>query len=41
MTELWYVVGFAVAGVAFVFLVIGLSWLITHRNRGDEHKGRP
>ena len=41
MTELWYVVGFAIVGVAFVFLVIGLSWLITHRNRGDEHKGRP
>jgi len=41
MTELWYVVGFAVAGVSFVFLVIGASWLITHRNRGDEHKGRP
>ena len=41
MTELWYVVGFAIVGVGFIFLVIGLSWLITHRNRGDEHKGRP
>lgn len=41
MTGIWYVVGFAVAGVAFVFLVIALAWLITHRNRGDGHKGLP
>jgi NAD(P)H-quinone oxidoreductase subunit 3 len=41
MTELWYVVGFAFAGVSFVFLTIGASWLISHRVRGDEHKGRP
>ncbi|OGO54363.1 MAG: hypothetical protein A2V85_14340 [Chloroflexi bacterium RBG_16_72_14] len=41
MTGIWYVVGFAVAGVSFVFLTIGLSWLITHRTRGDRHKGYP
>ena len=32
MTGIWYVVGLAFAGVAFVFLVIGLAWLISHRN---------
>ncbi len=41
MTELWYVVGFAIAGVSFVFLTIGLAWLISHRTRGDQHKGYP
>ncbi len=41
LEQLWYVVGFAVAGVSFVFLTIGAAWLITHRNRGDEHKGLP
>ena len=41
MTELWYVVGFAIVGVGFVFLTISLAWLISHRSRGDEHKGRP
>jgi NADH-quinone oxidoreductase subunit A len=41
MTGIWYVVGLAFAGVAFVFLVIGLAWLISHRNRGDRHKGVP
>jgi NADH-quinone oxidoreductase subunit A len=39
MTGIWYVVGLALAGVAFVFLVIGLAWLISHRNRGDRHNG--
>jgi NADH-quinone oxidoreductase subunit A len=34
-------VGFAFAGVTFVFLTIGASWLLTHRNRGDVHKGLP
>jgi NADH-quinone oxidoreductase subunit A len=24
-----------------VFLVIGLAWLLTHRTRGDRHKGYP
>ncbi len=41
MTQLWYVVGFAVAGVSFVFLTIGLAWAISHRTKGDEHKGYP
>jgi NADH-quinone oxidoreductase subunit A len=41
MTGVWYVLGLAVAGVAFVFLVIGLAWLISHRTRGDRHKGLP
>ena len=40
-TGIWYVVGFAFAGVSFVFLTIGAAWLISHRNRGDEHKGLP
>ena len=41
MTGIWYVVGFAFAGVSFVFATIGAAWLISHRNRGDEHKGLP
>jgi len=41
LTGIWYIVGFAIAGVSFVFLTIGAAWLISHRNRGDEHKGLP
>ena len=41
MDGIWYVVGFAFAGVSFVFLTIGLAWVISHRNRGDVHKGLP
>ena len=41
MTGIWYVVGFALIGILFVFAVIGLAWLITHRTRGDAHKGYP
>ena len=41
MTGIWYVVGFAFAAVSFVFLTIGAAWLMSHRNRGDEHKGLP
>jgi NAD(P)H-quinone oxidoreductase subunit 3 len=41
VTELWYVVGFAFAGVSFVFLTIGAAWILSHRNRGDIHKGLP
>ena len=41
MEQLWYVVGFAFAGVSFVFLTIGAAWLVSHRNRGDVHKGLP
>ena len=39
--NLWYVVGFVIAGTLFVFGTIGLAWFITHRTRGDEHKGYP
>ena len=38
---LWYVLGFAFAGFTFVFLTIGASWFITHRHKGDRHKGLP
>ncbi len=42
MTQgLWYVVGFAFAGVTFVLLTIGASWLLSHRTKGDRHKGLP
>ena len=41
MEQLWYVVGFAFAVVTFVFLTIGAAWLVSHRNRGDVHKGLP
>ena len=41
MTQIWYLVGFAFAGVSFVFLTIGAAWLLTHRSRGDVHKGLP
>ena len=41
MTGIWYVVGFVIAGTLFVFGTIGLAWLISHRTRGDEHKGYP
>src|SRR5207244_1266175 len=41
LTNIWYIVGFMVAGVSFVFLTIGAAWLISHRNRGDAHKGLP
>ena len=41
MEALWYILGFAFAGVTFVFLTIAAAWLVSHRNRGDEHKGLP
>ena len=41
MTNIWYIVGFLFAGISFVFLTIGAAWLISHRNRGDVHKGLP
>lgn len=41
MDQLWYVVGFVFAGTLFVFGTIGLAWLLSHRTRGDEHKGYP
>ena len=40
-SSIWYIVGFGFAGVSFVFLTIGASWLLTHRNKGDAHKGLP
>ena len=41
MAGLWYVVGFIVASVSFTFLTIGAAWVVSHRNRGDVHKGLP
>jgi NADH-quinone oxidoreductase subunit A len=41
LTGIWYVIGFAFAGVSFVFLTIAAAWLVSHRNRGDVHKGLP
>jgi NAD(P)H-quinone oxidoreductase subunit 3 len=41
LEALWYILGFAFAGVSFVFLTIGAAWLVSHRNRGDVHKGLP
>jgi NADH:ubiquinone oxidoreductase subunit 3 (subunit A) len=41
LTGIWYIVGFGFAGVSFVFATIGAAWLISHRNRGDAHKGLP
>lgn len=40
-TGLWYVLGFAFAGISFVFLTIGAAWLLSHRSKGDRHKGLP
>ena len=40
-TGLWYVLGFAFAGATFVLITIGASWLISHRSKGDRHKGLP
>jgi NADH:ubiquinone oxidoreductase subunit 3 (subunit A) len=41
LEALWYILGFAFAGVSFVFLTIAAAWLVSHRNRGDIHKGLP
>ena len=41
MTSLWYVVGLAFGAVTFVFGTIALAWTLSHRNRGDRHKGMP
>lgn len=40
-TALWYVLGFAFAGVSFVLVTIAASWLLSHRHKGDRHKGLP
>ena len=40
-TALWYVVGFAFAGATFVLITIIAAWLLSHRSKGDRHKGLP
>jgi len=40
-TGLWYVLGFAFAGSTFVLITIMAAWLLSHRTRGDRHKGMP
>ena len=40
-TGLWYVLGFAFAGATFVLITIIAAWLLSHRARGDKHKGMP
>ena len=40
-TGLWYVVVFAFAGATFVLITIGAAWLLSHRSKGDRHKGLP
>jgi len=41
LAPIWYVVGFAAVSTGFVFVTIGAAWLLSHRNRGDVHKGMP
>src|SRR4051794_15128110 len=41
LTGIWYIVGFAFAAGSFAFLTFGGAWLVSHRNRGDLHKGLP
>jgi NADH:ubiquinone oxidoreductase subunit 3 (subunit A) len=41
LPAIWYVVGFAVVSIGFTFVTIGAAWLLSHRNRGDVHKGMP
>jgi NAD(P)H-quinone oxidoreductase subunit 3 len=41
LPAIWYVVGFAVVSIGFVFVTIGAAWLLSHRTRGDVHKGLP
>ncbi|MGZ6328381.1 MAG: NADH-quinone oxidoreductase subunit A [Candidatus Limnocylindrales bacterium] len=41
MEQLWYVLGFAFVGFTFVFITIGAAWLLSHRTKGDRHKGLP
>lgn len=41
LAGLWYVVGFAFAGVSFVFITIGAAWMLGHRWKADRHKGLP
>ena len=41
MTGIWYIIGFAFAAGSFAFLTFGAAWLLSHRTRGDGHKGLP
>jgi NADH-quinone oxidoreductase subunit A len=41
LTAIWYIIGFAFAAGSFTFLTFGAAWLVSHRNRGDVHKGLP
>src|SRR5215207_10526042 len=41
LTGIWYVIGFAFPAGSFTFLTFGAAWLLSHRNRGDIHKGLP
>src|SRR4051812_1829481 len=41
LTGIWYIIGFAFAAGSFTFLTFGAAWLLSHRNRGDVHKGLP
>ena len=41
LTAIWYIIGMAFAAGSFTFLTFGAAWLISHRNRGDIHKGMP
>jgi NAD(P)H-quinone oxidoreductase subunit 3 len=41
LTGIWYVIGFAIAAGSFAFLTFGAAWLLSHRTRGDIHKGLP
>jgi NAD(P)H-quinone oxidoreductase subunit 3 len=41
LTGIWYVIGFAIAAGSFAFLTFGAAWLVSHRTRGDIHKGLP
>jgi NAD(P)H-quinone oxidoreductase subunit 3 len=41
LTGIWYIIGFAIAAGGFAFLTFSAAWLISHRNRGDIHKGLP
>src|SRR5260370_29898327 len=41
LTGMWYVIGMAFAAGSFTFLTFGAAWMLSHRNRGDVHKGLP
>jgi NAD(P)H-quinone oxidoreductase subunit 3 len=41
LTAIWYIIGFAILAGGFTFLTFGAAWLLSHRNRGDVHKGMP